>query len=175
MSEQQVQTPFALLQRYAQMHERNKKSQVAKQEIDNNYLCFTASDQHYLVDVRDVEEVVNDIGTIVPLPFAPYWLLGLVGHRGEVFSVVDFRRFAEIKLTKQHRVGFEYYLLLKGVGRGYALKIDSVLGIYHLDIQKKSASSCDWIDGYTQMEEKEWLRIDVSRLVNNSVFVQQHV
>ena len=94
-------TPFAVLCDYVEKAEARKKVVDTYHAAGESYLAFTAGNKYYLLDMKMVQEVSTSIQDITPLPFTPGWLLGLAGVRGEVFSVVDFKRFVDPTLAPQ--------------------------------------------------------------------------
>jgi purine-binding chemotaxis protein CheW len=55
------------------------------------YLSFNLGDELYGVEVGRVE-VVLDEARVTRVPRAPYWLRGLINHRGSVVPIVDLKR-----------------------------------------------------------------------------------
>lgn len=162
--------PFLVLVEYLQLAESRQKIVDKYQEIIESYLAFSAGDKHYLLNMQVVQEVSTDLHEITPLPFTPAWLLGLGGARGDVFSVVDFKRFidptASAKTSKT--VGF---IILRNEGQGYVLKVDAIHGIRSCEVSQFQ-SSRNWLDGQAAMEGRQWFRIDLGRLVTDASFIQ---
>lgn len=56
---------------------------------------FLLADEHYGVDCRCVREVYP-LKELTPVPGTPPFIMGIVNVRGEVFSVVDLKKFFEL-------------------------------------------------------------------------------
>ncbi len=61
---------------------------------DEEYFLFRVGDLRVGVASHLVREVTR-MGPLTPVPRSPSFLLGVVGHRGEVIPVVDMLRFLE--------------------------------------------------------------------------------
>lgn len=162
-------TPFTILCDYVEKAEARKQIVDKYHDIGESYLAFTAGDKNYLLDMKMVQEVSTTIQDITPLPFTPNWLLGLAGIRGEVFSVVEFKRFVDpaVKNTK----GRSGFIVLHNEGQGYILKVDAIQGIRSCEVSSYQ-SSRDWLDGQAAMDGRQWLRIDLKNLVTDASFIQ---
>lgn len=165
-------SPFQILLDYVEMSRERRELRVNRGDYTDGYLAFNVGDENYLIGMTQVLEVATDVGNITPLPFSPAWLLGLISHRSEVYSVVDFGRFLGKKsrstIGKQKLSNF---ILLRDVGQGYVLKVDAVYGIRSCEIGLLQ-SQYGWIDGHAHMEEKDWMRINLAHLVADTAFVQ---
>ena len=164
-------TPFAVLCDYIEKAEARKKVVDTYQGIGESYLAFTAGNKYYLLDMKAVQEVSTNIQDITPLPFTPGWLLGLAGIRGEVFSVVDFKRFVDPTLAPQSIKSRSGFIVLHNEGQGYILKVDSIQGIRSCEVSSYQ-SSRGWLDGQAAMDGLQWLRIDLKSLVTDASFIQ---
>ena len=105
------------------------------------------------------------------MPFTPGWLLGLAGIRGEVFSVVDFKRFVDPTLAPQSIKSRSGFIVLHNEGQGYILKVDSIQGLRSCEVSSYQ-SSRGWLDGQAAMDGLQWLRIDLKSLVTDTSFIQ---
>lgn len=165
-----VRQVFDILSDYVDRYKNKMEHNTQRHKMDLGYLAFVAGDYHYLLDMAKVLEVSSDITQLTPLPFSPSWLLGLTSSRGEVYSVVDFKRFVDSNASRRLAQG-ESYIALQEEGRGYILKVDTVQGIRYCEIgQLKSPRA--WINGHATMDGREWLRIDLSQLVVDAKFIQ---
>lgn len=163
------QTPFKLLEQYVQSYYLH---QADKNEGDyrvQGYLGFSVAENNYLLNIVEVLEVVTDVGVITPLPFSPNWLLGLISHRNEVYSVVDFNLFLK-KNNKISTRSVRNFILLQGVAQGYILKVDNVYGLKSYEVSDIGPEK--WIDGRVYMEGKDWARINLEDLLSDQSFIQ---
>ena len=163
-------TPFAVLCDYVEKAEARKKVVDTYHAAGESYLAFTAGNKYYLLDMKMVQEVSTSIQDITPLPFTPGWLLGLAGVRGEVFSVVDFKRFVAPTLAPQSVKIRSGFIILHNEGQGYILKVDSIQGIRSCEVSSYQ-STRSWLDGQAAMDGLQWLRIDLKNLVTDTSFI----
>lgn len=169
-AETEALSPFALLLSYvAQFHEK-RELRAQEGASAKEYLAFSAGDEAYLISMGQVLEVATSLGELAPLPFSPVWLLGLVGHRNEIYSVVDFSLFLNKKYKPSSKAA-RAFILLRDAGQGYILKVDNVYGIRTCDMTQLDAPS-GWIDGHAHMEDREWRHINVAGLTADPAFVQ---
>lgn len=162
--------PFALLERYIQQALERQAIVDDYQEEKDSYLAFRAGDQCYLLNIQYVLEITINLSGITPLPFSPRWILGLVGSRGDVYSVVDFRWFNQPQDTRVSR--HCSYIILRDEGQGYILKVDEILGSGAYDIQEGEHAECKWLDGQYQHQSGQiWQRINLSALVTDTAFI----
>lgn len=164
-------SPFRLLLNYVELSTERRETRVSRGDYTDGYLAFSVGEDCYLIGMTQVLEVATDVGTITPLPFSPKWLLGLISHRSEVYSVVDFARFLGKKSRTSGRAQNHNFILLRDVGQGYVLKVDTVYGIRTCEIGLLQ-SQYGWVDGHAHMEEKDWMRINLANLVADTAFVQ---
>lgn len=165
-------SPFQILLNYIELSRERRETRINRGDYTDGYLAFNASDDYYLISMAQVLEVATDVGNITPLPFSPNWLLGLISHRSEVYSVVDFNRFLGKKpRSSTGRQKTNSFILLRDVGQGYVLKVDNVYGIRSCEIGLLQ-SQYGWIDGHAHIEEKDWMRINLANLVADTAFVQ---
>ena len=147
-------SPFEILCDYVERANARKNVVDTYHAAGESYLAFTAGNKYYLLDMQMVQEVSTSIQDITPLPFTPGWLLGLAGVRGEVFSVVDFKRFVDPSLAPQ------------------SIKISSSFIILHNEGVSSYQSTRNWLNGQAAMDGLQWLRIDLKALVTDTSFVQ---
>lgn len=164
-------SPFAMLQEYVNLYRARKEARVLSGTDTDSYLAFSAGDECYLLSMAQVLEVATQLDDITPLPFSPFWLLGLTSHRGNIYSVVDFKYFANKKLRSAKNKSNNSYMLLRDVGQGYILKVDFVHGIRSCDVGLLQ-SQYGWIDGHAHMDDRDWLRINLANLAADASFIQ---
>jgi hypothetical protein len=164
-------SPFEILCDYVERANARKNVVDTYHAAGESYLAFTAGNTYYLLDMQMVQEVSTSIQDITPLPFTPGWLLGLAGVRGEVFSVVDFKRFVDPSLAPQSIKISSSFIILHNEGQGYILKVDSIQGIRSCEVSSYQ-STRNWLNGQAAMDGLQWLRIDLKALVTDTSFVQ---
>lgn len=161
---------FGILNDYVEQFKSKEQRNTQRNKMDLGYLAFSAGEYHYLLDMGKVLEVNAEISQLTPLPFCPAWLLGLTSSRGEVYSVVDFKRFVDNNATRR-QLQNDSYIALQEEGRGYILKVDTVQGIRYCEVNQLKSPRV-WINGHATMDGREWLRIDLAHLVSDAKFIQ---
>ena len=68
------------------------EDRAAPPRPEHEYFVFRVGGFAMGVPSEQVREVAR-LGTLTPLPRAPPFVLGAVGHRGEVFPLIDLLRF----------------------------------------------------------------------------------
>lgn len=169
-SDAAIKQVFDILADYVEQYRNKMQRSTQRHKIDLGYLAFSAGDHHYLLDMGKVLEVKAEIPQLTPLPFTPGWLLGLTSSRGEVYSVVEFKRFVDSNASRRLAQG-ESYIALQEEGRGYILKVDAVQGIRYCEVSQLKSPRA-WINGHATMDGREWLRIDLAHLVVDAKFIQ---
>jgi purine-binding chemotaxis protein CheW len=102
------------------------KSPPAKAPPEQEFFCFRLDELRLGVPSENVREVMR-AGPLTPLPRMAAFVLGVVGHRGEVLPVLDLLRFlgkGESRITPRSR-------LFIGVSGSFhcAVIADSVIGL----------------------------------------------
>lgn len=167
--------PFNLLASYGVMFRQRHEIATASSRRANSYLAFQAGDKKFIVKMDQVMEVITEIGLITSLPFSKIWLLGLISHRGDIFSVVDFASFLGDR-TSYSSAGKknENYILLRNQGHGYVLKVNTVFGIRTCEVSEYK-SDFPYITQYAQLNGEDWLLIDLDILVQDDTFLHTHL
>lgn len=175
MSTQEISTydtsrhVFEILSSYVEQFQNKLQRNSQRHKLDLGYLAFNAGDHRYLIDMVKVLEVNTEISQLTPLPFSPAWLLGLTSSRGEVYSVVDFKRFVDHSAGRR-QIQNDNYIALQEEGRGYILKVDMVQGIRYCEVSQIKSPRA-WINGHATMDGREWLRIDLAHLITDAKFI----
>lgn len=165
------ETPLELLSSYVARYAQREVAD--RNHVDRNqdsYLAFSAGEENYLISMAQVFEVLAEAPEMIPLPFTADWLCGLISHRGEVYSMVDFNHFVTGRRDSVAEKKAAY-LLLRDIGQGYILKVDSVLDIRSAPVSPLR-SQWTWIDAYARIDGRNWLRINLAHLVTDAAFIQ---
>ena len=97
------------------------------------------------------------MGPLTPLPRSPSFLLGVVGHRGEVFPLVDLLRFlaqGESKPTARSRL-----FISESGGQVVGFLADQVIGLRRIFLEEKlpapagGGATQEFLDGVVQSRE----------------------
>jgi len=96
----------------------------------NEYLSFTLGDEHYGVDILNVQEIRGYDG-VTRIPDAPECIKGVINLRGTIVPVMDLR----LKLGLEHASydPFTVMIVINFNQRVVALVVDSVSDVIELD------------------------------------------
>lgn len=160
-------SPFTRLQNYVTQLKQKTASGETRQVELPRALAFQAGEQHFLLSIADVLEISEEMNRITPLPFSPLWLLGIANFRNEIYSVIDFPKFLDSASKEKNKV----YILLRGIGKHYALQVESVAGIHALDISAEKVDGMPaWCDGAANVDGENWWKVDLAALLSDPVF-----
>jgi purine-binding chemotaxis protein CheW len=108
------------------MRERARRTQK-RHDPDKSLVGFIVGEVAYAVPIHAVREIKN-AETIVPLPKAPEFVLGVADYRGDVVPVVDMRlRLGLPAVSPTRRTK---WIVLDVGGRFIALVVDSVTEVF---------------------------------------------
>ena len=170
---EQLVEPVSLLlsyeEQYKRRHTEKRGGDLGK---GNAFLAFRCGEKDYLLEMSSVLEVVTDKVSASSLPFSKPWLLGLVNHRGEIYSVVDFLLYSTKSNAKASKIS--NYLFLRGVADGYVLKVGEVFGIRSLtaNVEATPDATHSWIAGAINVDNKDMSVINVSKLIAERSFIE---
>jgi len=96
----------------------------------NEYLSFTLGNEHYGVDILNVQEIRGYDG-VTRIPDAPEYIKGVINLRGTIVPVMDLR----LKLGLEHANydPFTVMIVINFNQRVVALVVDSVSDVIELD------------------------------------------
>jgi purine-binding chemotaxis protein CheW len=103
-----------------------ERAPPSKAQADQELFFFRLGGLKLAVPSENVREVIRS-GPLTPLPRVPSFILGVCGHRGEVFPVLDLLRF----LGKgESRIGPRTRLFV-GISSTFVIGVvcDSVIGL----------------------------------------------
>lgn len=92
-------------------------------QLDDRYLAFTVSGEQYAVALVHVREVIAET-EVIPVPFTPDYMTGIINLRGQVISVADLRKRLELKSSETGNEAS--ILILENKGAFLGLMVDSV-------------------------------------------------
>ncbi|MDR1063368.1 MAG: chemotaxis protein CheW [Azoarcus sp.] len=137
-------------------------------------LGVLAGNEHCLLSLPDTGEIMTP-PALAPVPLTHEWYRGLVNVRGVLYSVVDLSRFHDGPATPSP--GAQSRLLLVGAKQSIhsAILVSRVLGLRNEEDFELDAAQADprpWVSGHLRdANDQLWLRLDVSQLLGNSVFL----
>lgn len=123
---------------------------------DEEFFIFRCGELSLGVRSQHVREVTR-MGLLTPLPRSPSFLLGVVGHRGEVVPLIDLLRFlgqGEAKPTVRTRL-----FISESNGQVVGFLADHVIGLRRVFIADKmpapagTGSSQEFLEGIVQSRE----------------------
>jgi purine-binding chemotaxis protein CheW len=123
---------------------------------DEEFFVFRCGELNLGVRSEHVREVTR-MGLLTPLPRSPSFLLGVVGHRGEVVPLIDLLRFlgqGESKPTVRTRL-----FISEANGQVVGFLADHVVGLRRIFVADKmpapagAGSSQEFLDGVVQSRE----------------------
>ncbi|MDR1463005.1 MAG: chemotaxis protein CheW [Azoarcus sp.] len=137
-------------------------------------LGVLAGDEHWLLSLPDTGEIMTP-PALAPVPLTHEWYRGLVNVRGVLYSVVDLSRFHNGPPIPSPSL--QSRLLLVGARQNVhsAILVSRVLGLRNeedFELDTEGADSRPWVSGHLRDASNQlWLRLDISQLLNNSVFL----
>lgn len=123
---------------------------------DEEFFVFRIGELVVGVRSDNVREVTR-MGPLTPLPRAPSFMLGVVGHRGEVFPLVDLLRFlgqGESRPTSRSRL----FISVSGTFT-VGFLADQVIGLRRIFVADKlpppagAGTTAEFLDGVVQSRE----------------------
>ena len=123
---------------------------------DEEFFVFRCGDLTLGVRSEHVREVTR-MGLLTPLPRSPSFLLGVVGHRGEVVPLIDLLRFigqGESKPSSRTRL-----FISEANSQVVGFLADHVIGLRRIFIADKmpapagSGTSQEFLEGVVQSRE----------------------
>lgn len=99
---------------------------------DLEVLEFRLDQEIYGIESSFVAEVYP-LKEFTPLPGTPAFVLGIMSMRGQIFSIVDLRRFFE--LPKQDDMSVARVIIVRSGAMEIALQIDEIMGVRSLSLE----------------------------------------
>ncbi len=138
---------------------------------------FILANERYAVETQYVREVYP-LENLTPLPCTPVFVLGIVNVRGEIFSVIDLKKFFELPtegLTDLNKV-----IVLQSGSMLFGVLADAIVGVQRIPIIKIQSSLPtltgvreDYLRGVTA--ERLVILDAMKLLTDKSIIVQEQV
>jgi purine-binding chemotaxis protein CheW len=113
-----------LLRERAQRLAREPEQEGVQQRLD--LVEFLLSGENYAIESTYIREVYP-LKELTPLPCTPPFVLGIVNLRGKILSVIDMRRFFDLK--DQGLSDLNKVIIVYGPGMEFGILADTILGV----------------------------------------------
>ena len=153
----------------AAINEAPERATVGDQRAEEEYFVFQVGDLTLGAPSNQVREVTR-LGPITPLPRAPAFVMGVVGHRGDVVPLVDLLRFfaqGEMKPGSRSR-----FFIGESGGQRVGFLTDTLLGLRKIYVADRiqapmgSGAQSEFVTGLVQLKDIPALSLlDLSRII----------
>ncbi|ACL16660.1 chemotaxis protein CheW [Methanosphaerula palustris] len=95
-------------------------------------LEFEMGTERYGIEVSEIREVLP-LQQYTPLPCTPPFVFGIINVRGEIFSIVDLKKFFGLPdqgITNQNKV-----IILDNGSMAFGILADLIVGVRHVDTE----------------------------------------
>jgi len=96
-------------------------------------LEFRLAEEIYGIELAYVREVAP-LKALTPVPGTPPFVLGIIGVRGQVFSVIDLKKFFE--LPESGLSDLNKVIVAQHNGMEFGILADAVIGIHSLPVRE---------------------------------------
>ncbi len=141
--------------------------------LEGKYLTFVAGEQHYLIDILSVSEIIKMV-QITFVPNAGSHILGVINLRGKVIPVIDFSEILHLhkkEASKETRI-IVLEINLNGTIEKIGVRVDEVQEVYEVTAEKIEevpamfqGEKYDYILAVSKEEAKTRLLVDIVRLL----------
>lgn len=142
----------------AQDVEVTNESEKKKILNAKKYLVFKLNNNSYGVALSDVKEVIG-VPTLVPVPQAPNYLLGLINLRGKVISAIDLK--TKLNMSRSNDVKRPAMILIEGETTIMGCVVDAVSEVISIkdeeiekQVQENVPISSTYIKGIARFTDK---------------------
>lgn len=102
-------------------------------QLNDHYMAFTVANEQYAIALGNIREVITS-SEIIPVPFTPEFILGILHRRGQVITVLDLRKRFSLPETgdkSDHSI-----LIIEDNGQILGLLVDSVDCVLKLEQER---------------------------------------
>ena len=103
----------------------NTLNQVAEQHGDETFLILSLHDELYAIPVDQVHYILCP-KSVIPIPDAPFYVKGVINHRGKVVPISDLRMMLRFP---SHSKGRTIVVILEEDGVRNGIVVDKVLEV----------------------------------------------
>ena len=150
----------------------------ASQVSSSRQLGFSAAGRGWLIDLSDAAEIMP-VPAVTPVPGTQAWFLGLINHRGKLTGVIDFEQFLGHEPAPRRSSG-RLIVLSDRFPVACALRVASVSGLMDpcrrigseqtFFSDTKTPEKPPWQGREERINDRQWHRLDVSKLMSDSRF-----
>lgn len=141
-------------------------------ETSQRYLQFDLGNESYAIRLLNVKEVIP-VPETTPLPDSPSHYVGIMNLRGQIISIMDFRK--KLKITPKEDKGEEAVIIVEFEGVGIGLIVDSinrVLNVGNNDVAEvpevKFQVNARYVQGVYRGESSLTILLDLENALNIS-------
>lgn len=139
-------------------------------------LGFRLGDQHWLVDLTSIDEVLP-VPPLDAVPLTKPWYAGVANIRGSLYSVIDLALFCGLPATEITRAS-RILLIKSHLLGGSALLVSAIAGLRNpAQFRFEHAAGVPWIRGqhhehHGALEQRTWTEIDIQALASQREFFE---
>lgn len=139
-------------------------------ETSQRYLQFDLGAESYAIPLLNVKEVIPMPET-TPLPDCPAYYVGIMNLRGQIISIVDFRK--KLKIQPKENLEEEAVIIVEVDGVGIGLVVDSINRVLNVPESQvgevpeiKFQVNAQYVQGVFKGSDKLTVLLDLENLLN---------
>lgn len=154
-----------------------KQEELGEEIEKDQYLVFSVRNQEFAIQAMRVQEISRVLPT-TPVPTAPPYIEGILNLRGQLATVINFRRkfhFEQKGQDEDTRI-----IIVEQAGYPIGVLVDSVAEVIKItdeQVQKlpeaaATTISKDYITGVGMMEKRIVILLDADKLLTKSEMIE---
>lgn len=148
------------------------EQQEKKNESTQRYLQFDLGNERYAIALLNVKEVIP-LPETTPLPDSPSYYIGIMNLRGQIISIMDFRKKLNIKPKEDKEEEAVIIVEFEGVGIGLVVdSINRVLTVGASEVAEvpeiKFQVNAQYVQGVYKGDKNLTILLDLERALNIS-------
>lgn len=148
------------------------EQQEKKNESTQRYLQFDLGNERYAIALLNVKEVIP-LPETTPLPDSPSYYIGIMNLRGQIISIMDFRKKLNIKPKEDKEEEAVIIVEFEGVGIGLVVdSINRVLTVGSSEVAEvpeiKFQVNAQYVQGVYKGDKNLTILLDLERALNIS-------
>jgi purine-binding chemotaxis protein CheW len=152
------------------MHATSVKTTTAVAPEAVQYLSFRLDGLDYAIPIIQVQEI-RGWTKVTSLPNSPRYIKGVLNLRGTIVPIIDLR--LRFKLNEAPYDAFTVIVVVNVGARLAGVVVDAVSDVINLTSEQRRSppefeghATRQFIEGFTQVEEKLLVLLDVEKLLN---------